>query len=46
MLELARTFLKPVRPPKVLAFMLEFGNLPSDSDHSDDSNSVTHKMEV
>jgi hypothetical protein len=46
MLELARTFLKPVRSPKVFAAVLDFGDLPSDSDHSEDSDSVTHELEA
>jgi hypothetical protein len=46
MLELARTFLKPVRSPKVFAAVLDCGDLPSDSDHSEDSDSVTHELEA
>ena len=40
MLELARTFLKPARSPRVLAAVVDFADLPSDSDLSADSDSV------
>jgi hypothetical protein len=40
MLDLARTFLKPARPPRVLAAAVDFADLPSDSDLSPDSDSV------
>jgi hypothetical protein len=46
MLELARTFLKPVRSPRVFAAVLDFGDLPSDSEHSDNSDSATHELEA
>jgi hypothetical protein len=46
MLELARTFLKPIRAPKEFAAVLDFGDPPSDSDHSEDSDSVTHELEA
>ncbi len=35
LVDLARTFLKPVRAPKVLDAVVDFGDLPSDSEHSD-----------
>ena len=41
MLDLARTFLKPVRSPKVFAAVVDFADLPSDSDHSGESDSFT-----
>ena len=40
MLELALTFLKPARSPRVLAAFVDFADLPTDSDHSADSDSV------
>ena len=40
MLELGRTFLKPARSPRVLAAVVDFADLPSDSDLSADSDSV------
>jgi hypothetical protein len=45
MLELARTFLKPVRSPKVFAAVVDFAELPSDSEHSGDSDSFPSEME-
>ena len=38
MLDNARTFLKPVRPPRSFVAVLDFGDLPSDSDPSGDSD--------
>jgi hypothetical protein len=45
MVDLARTFLKPVRSPKVFAAVVDFGDLPSDSEHSGDSDSFTCELE-
>ncbi len=45
MVELARTFLKPVRAPKVFAAVVDFGYLPSDPEHSGDSDSFTCELE-
>jgi hypothetical protein len=45
MLELARTFLKPVRSPKVFAAVVDFADLPSDSEHSGDSDSFLCESE-
>ena len=46
MLELARTFLKPARSPKVFAAVVDFADLPSDSEHSADSDSFTGELEA
>ena len=40
MLDLARTFLKPVRTQRAFVAVVDFADLPSDSDHSADSDSV------
>ncbi len=45
MVKLAWTFLKPFRAPKVFAAVVDFGDLPSDSDHSGESNSFTCELE-
>ena len=45
MLELARTFLKPVRSPKVFAAVVDFADLPSDSEFSGDSESFPCELE-
>ena len=45
MLDLARTFLKPVRSPKVFAAVVDFADLPSDSELSGDSESFPCESE-
>ena len=45
MLELARTFLKPVRSPKAFAAVIDFADLPSDSEFSGDSESFPCELE-
>jgi hypothetical protein len=45
MLELARTFLKPVHSPKAFAAVIDFADLPSDSEFSGDSESFPCGLE-
>ena len=45
MLDLERTFLKPVRSPKVFAAVVDFADLPSDLELSGDSESFPCESE-
>ncbi len=45
MLELAQTFLKPVCSPRVFAAVVDFVDLPSDSEFSGDSEAFPCELE-